>query len=259
MHLPFFSCHPIITIFCDSILPSHSGFQFKQFTVAQDKCAMKVSLDACLFGALCETNDAQRILDIGTGTGLLALMLAQRCHAQIDAVELDKDAAQQARENIINSPFHDRISVHQDSIQQFQNHCAKHSFDRIICNPPFFSQHLAGKSNQRNLARHNDSLSFADLCESINALLSNNGQAWLLLPQHEHLNFVVSANQYGLYLLKRYDIVSRQGKPSKLGVWVYSKQETPAFNSVTITIYQTDKQQYTDEFSALLADYYLKL
>ncbi|MFT5594956.1 MAG: tRNA1Val (adenine37-N6)-methyltransferase [Oceanicoccus sp.] len=240
-------------------MPNRSGFQFKQFTVAQDKCAMKVSLDACLFGALCDVNNAQRILDIGTGTGLLALMLAQRCHANIDAVELDKDAAQQATENIISSPFQDRINVHQDSIQQFQNHCAKHTYDRIICNPPFFSQHLVGNNNQRNLARHNDSLSFADLCQSINTLLTENGQAWLLLPQHEHLNFAASARQSGLYLFKRYDIVSRQGKPSKLGVWVYCKQETSHLNSASITIYQPDKPQYTAEFSALLADYYLKL
>lgn len=239
-------------------MPSHSGFQFKQFTVAQDQCAMKVSLDACLFGALCNVNDAQRILDIGTGTGLLSLMVAQRCQAKIDAVELDNKAAKQALDNVALSPFHDRIEIHNKSIQQFVLENSQSTYDTIICNPPFFSQHLLSNDKQRNLARHNHSLSFKELCESINALMSKQGEAWLLLPQHEHTHFHTCANEYGLHLSKRFNVLSREHKPSKLGIWVYQKKQQVMIEK-SLTIYQPNSQQYSDEFSSLMADYYLKL
>jgi tRNA1Val (adenine37-N6)-methyltransferase len=239
-------------------LSSHSGFQLKQFTVAQDQCAMKVSLDACLFGALCNVNDAQRILDIGTGTGLLSLMVAQRCQAKIDAVELDNNAAKQALANVALSPFHDRIEIHNKSIQQFVLQNSQPIYDTIICNPPFFSQHLLSNDTQRNLARHNHSLSFKELCESIHALMHKHGEAWLLLPQHEHNHFQTSANEYGLHLSKRFNVFSREHKPSKLGIWVYQKKQQ-AMIEKSLTIYQPNSQQYSDEFSRLMADYYLKL
>ena len=110
-----------------------SAFHFKQFSIEQDRCAMKVSLDACVFGALCETDKAEHILDIGTGTGLLSLMLAQRTHAHIDAVELDELAAQQAIQNVENSPFSKQIKVHPTNIKQFKG--AK-KYDLVVCNPP---------------------------------------------------------------------------------------------------------------------------
>lgn len=239
-------------------MPNHSGFQFKQFSVAQDQCAMKVSLDACLFGALCDVDGAQRILDIGTGTGLLSLMVAQRCNAHIDAVELDNCAAKQARQNVVLSPFSSRINIHHKSIQQFTVQNNQTKYDRIICNPPFFSQHLISQNTQRNLARHNDSLSFKELCQSISVLMDEQGEAWLLLPQHEQIHFHDHANDIGLHLTQRFNIFSRENKPSKLGIWVYKKQHQD-ITEKSLTIYQPNSQQYTQEFSNLLADYYLKL
>jgi len=218
---------------------------------------MKVSLDACLFGAVCETETAQSILDIGTGTGLLSLMLAQRSRANIQAVELDKAAAIQAQQNVINSPFHQQITVHNDSIQGY---CANHphdQFDLIICNPPFFSDHLKGSNAKRNLARHNEGLSFIDLVTCMTQCLNNHGTAWVLLPQHEHPNFLPLANQNGLYLEKHIDIYSRENKVSKLGIWVYGKQARETEQS-SITIYKGNNE-YTDTFAKLLAGYYLKL
>jgi tRNA1Val (adenine37-N6)-methyltransferase len=220
---------------------------------------MKVSLDACLLGALCSVSTAHTILDIGTGTGLLALMVAQRSHAQIDAVELDEDAAEQANGNFLASPFHSRLHIYQQSIQTFQNLTPAESYDVIICNPPFFSQHLTSENKQRNLARHNDSLSFSDLSACITKLLKPNAEAWLLLPQHEHEHFSVTAKNQGLNLIKRIDIYARQHKPSKLGIWVYSKQEVRPCITQDIIIYQENSNVYTAEFSQLLADYYLKL
>lgn len=238
---------------------SKHTFHFKQFSVQQDQCAMKVSLDACLFGALCDVTHAQTILDIGTGTGLLALMMAQKSQAIIDAVELDKEAAKQAKANFIASPFHSRLHLHNQSIQTFQDNAPLESYDMIICNPPFFSQHLAGDNKQRNLARHNDSLSFRDLSTCIEKLLKPGAQAWLLLPQHEHLNFSNTLNDLDLNLTKRIDIYARKTKPSKLGVWVYSKHTKQPIINKDVIIYQENSNTYTPEFSALLADYYLKL
>ena len=238
-------------------MPSHSGFQFKQFSVAQDQCAMKVSLDACLFGALCDVNDAQQILDIGTGTGLLSLMVAQRCLGKIDAVELDNNAAKQAQENIALSPFHDRITVHNKSIQQFTLENRQLTYDKIICNPPFFSKHLLSDDKQRNLARHNDSLSFKELCQSISVLMDEQGEAWLLLPQHEQSHLHNHANDSGLYLTQRFNIFSRENKPSKLGIWVYKKQHQ-GITEKSLPISKPNSQTYTKEFSKLLANSYLK-
>lgn len=238
-------------------MPLSNAFQFKQFTVKQDQCAMKVSLDACLFGAVCEAESAQSILDIGTGTGLLALMLAQRTQANIQAVELDIGAANQAKQNVANSPFHQQISVHNESIQNYCTHHPSHEFDLIICNPPFFSDHLKGSNAKRNLARHNEGLSFTDLIACMMQCLSNKGSAWILLPQHEHTNFHPLAIEYGLHLQKWIDIYPRKNKASKLGIWVYGKQPREA-KKTSITIY-SDNNEYTNTFSKLLASYYLKL
>lgn len=234
-------------------------FHFKQFSIAQDQCAMKVSLDACLFGAYCDTQDANMILDIGTGTGLLALMLAQKSPAHIDAIEIDKAAAQQAQENVTASPFKSRIHIHHSSIQDFQRTVQPEKYDMIICNPPFFSDHLNSQNTQRNLARHNESLSFNELASVMDQLLTDSGAAWLLLPQNEHQNFLNAAGNTALNLTKCIDIYSRKDKPSKLAIWKYSKEQNCKKTTESITIYKANNNQYSDEFSTLLADYYLKL
>ncbi|MET4758482.1 tRNA1(Val) (adenine(37)-N6)-methyltransferase [Endozoicomonas sp. NE40] len=148
---------------------SNTYFQFKQFRVDQDQCAMKVTMDACLFGALVDVEESQRILDIGTGTGLLSLMAAQRSSAHIDAVELDDDAARQARQNVAQSPWSDRITVTQSAIQQFFG--APDGYDTIICNPPFFENSLKAANDKRTMARHTESLSFSDLVQATSRLL----------------------------------------------------------------------------------------
>ena len=238
---------------------SNHTFQFKQFSVAQNQCAMKVSLDACLLGARCETADADTILDIGTGTGLLALMLAQKSTAKIDAIEIDQAAATQAQENVMTSPFKSQIQIHNKSIQSFQNTAQPNSYDLIICNPPFFSGHLSSHDPQRNLARHNNSLSFNELSLSIAYLLKTTGNAWLLLPPQEHKRFLLEANHTDLNLTKCIDIYSRKNKPSKLAIWVYSKRKDIDKTSEEILIYHENSNQYSHEFCKLLADYYLIL
>ena len=157
-------------------------FRFKQFTVYHDKCAMKVTTDACLFGAWCAEKLAHttgsRILDIGTGTGLLALMIAQQNDTLVEAVEIDSLAATQAKNNVLNTPWKDRIHIHNQDVRTFLSN----PFDVIIANPPFYEQELRGPDFQKNVAHHSESLSFKDLLASVDRLLTPDGKCYLLLP-----------------------------------------------------------------------------
>lgn len=220
---------------------------------------MKVSLDACLFGALCDVKNSTKILDIGAGTGLLSLMLAQKSQANIDAVELDTNAFLQAQDNIKQSPFSQRIKIHNKSIQAFHQEHPPNQYDTIICNPPFFSDHLKANDPQRNLARHNDTLSFHDLSNAIKTCITHSGLAWLLLPPSEHTRFEESANKNNLYLQKQILFIPRENQPSKLGVWVYGFSNPKKVGHDSITIYQNSNHQYTQDFQGYLRDFYLKL
>ena len=170
----------------------NSFFQFKQFTVHQDKCAMKVCTDACLLGAwvanklMRENTEAKKILDIGAGTGLLSLMIAQKTNLKTDAVELNADAYLQAKRNIENSLFSSKIQIYNENIKTFLENI---QYDYIICNPPFFENQLKSNSNAKNIAMHNTELSFDELIASIKKYLSKNGTAFLLLPFYEVNNF----------------------------------------------------------------------
>ena len=170
---------------------SNPYFQFKQFRVNQGQCAMKVTLDACLFGALVNVEDSRRILDIGTGTGLLSLMAAQRSSAHIDAVELDSEAAYQAQQNVDQSPWQHRLQVVHSAVQDLPTGA---QYDTIICNPPFFENSLRAPDERRNRARHTDTLSFSQLAESIDQFLENDGMAWVLLPTVSTPSFLREIN-----------------------------------------------------------------
>ncbi len=235
-----------------------SAFHFKQFSIEQDKCAMKVSLDACVFGALCQIEGAHSILDIGSGTGLLSLMMAQRSHAHIDAVELDELAAQQAIQNVENSPFSKQIKVHSTNIKQFKG--AK-KYDLVVCNPPFFSDHLKGPDAKRNQARHNDGLSFMELNGSIVEHLHENGRSWILLPSSEFENFMVGARQQGLQLDHKWLLCSRPQKAPHRVIFSLSHTSSPVSTEAdkTLCVHGEKGPEYTQAFKSLLKHYYLKL
>jgi len=220
---------------------------------------MKVSLDACLFGALCDAHNAKHILDIGTGSGLLSLMLAQRTNAEIDAVEIEPQAYSQAQKNFQNSPFASQIQPFKTSIQAFRGAQNLYKYDTIICNPPFFSNQLASQNSKRHIARHNDELSFEDLAKSIQHCLHPDGKAWLLLPPQEQQNFHAYAELESLYQHKYIKILARKNKPSKLGIFVYGKARCHSIIEKIITVYEANSSEYTQEFKGLLGDYYLKL
>jgi tRNA1Val (adenine37-N6)-methyltransferase len=176
-----------------------SYFQFKQFFIQQENCAMKVTTDACLFGAYCAERlkqNAKNILDIGTGTGLLSLMLAQKNSTSlIDAVEIEEQAALQAKQNFQQSPWIERLKIHNTSIQQF-SHTTKNQFDFIITNPPFFNNDLKSDQQNRNLALHSTALNFEELIHCIKKLLSPTGKFAVLLPYHRTAAFILLANDF---------------------------------------------------------------
>jgi tRNA1Val (adenine37-N6)-methyltransferase len=175
----------------------NSTFHFKQFSIKQEQSAMKVCTDSCLFGAYVNPVFSEHIIDIGCGTGLLSLMLAQRYDARITAIELDKEASLEAEYNIHKSPWMDRIRLIQGDIRQ--NHILNYTgkTDTLICNPPFHEHQLTGKDSRRNTAHHTNTLSFEELAKVSCSLLTDQGQAYFLIPAYASVRFknIFEANQ----------------------------------------------------------------
>ena len=188
----------------------NSWFQFQQFRVHQDRCAMKISTDAVLLGALARQHSPKRILDVGTGTGILALMLAQRFPtAWLTALEIDPDAAAQAAENCISSPFGNRITV---KLGRFQDFFEPQAFDLIVSNPAYFPNHLKSSDAKRNRALHADELPFEALLLKTKALLLPEGRFWVILPSGQAPAFLTLAEGQGLYPIQRIQVKDAPAK-----------------------------------------------
>lgn len=229
-------------------------FRFKQFTVTQENSAMKVCTDSCLFGALICPDQPVNALDIGTGTGLLSLMVAQRYpHLTIDAVEIHSGSATDARHNFSHSPFPNRIRLHECSIQEFET---EKTYDLIFSNPPFYENRLKSPHQSRNLAHHAAALSFRELAGISARLLSHEGVLWILLPPFEMARFITEARACSLGITHRYAIRHNAGKPVFREVVAFSRRHPENISPVReIIIYENDK--YSSIFAALLRDYYL--
>jgi tRNA1Val (adenine37-N6)-methyltransferase len=236
---------------------SNQHFQFKQFIIQQDRCAMKVSTDACIQGAWTPIADnVSNALDIGAGTGLLSLMLAQRkTDIYIDAIELDSDAATQAKENVILSPWKDRVEVVQGNVTLY---FFDKQYDMVICNPPFFSNSLLGDTDNRNQARHTLSLSYGNLLGVLERVLRTNGYASILLPIAEHAEWEKLLNKNGWYIHHRLLIQPKQNSQPNRIVSLCSRNEPEKIEEEKLVIY-VGQNQYTPEATALLKPFYLKL
>lgn len=231
-------------------------FQFKQFLVKQDKCGMKVCTDACILGAFAALKKGKKILDIGTGTGLLALMIAQKItKAEIEAVEIDHSAYLQAKENIQASPFASQIRIYNDSIQYFVKQHASKKYDLIVSNPPFFENHLASSKSQKHIALHNNLLSNEDLLLSVKILLAEKGEFMVLLPEYQSQILAAKALDFGLYLNQKLIIFNQPDKPVFRIIQTFSKEEK-AIEETSLLI-KNEQNEYTSEFESLLKDYYL--
>lgn len=202
-------------------------FVFKQFTVKQQQNAMKIGTDSVLLGCLAEVEHAQQILDIGTGTGLLALMCAQRSHAIIDAVEIDEQAATEARFNFNASKWSNRLNIHHQSLQNYTQTCTQ-LYDVIISNPPYFVKHnnFSIDDEQRSKARHDADLPLNDLAQYAYQLLKEDGSFWLILPTQEAQLFAAYARESRLFLKQQIEFLPKANKPVNRVIQQWCKQET---------------------------------
>jgi len=233
----------------------NSYFQCRQFRVEQGDCAMKVTTDASLLGAWAPLEDARTILDIGTGTGLLALFAAQRSEAQIDAVEVDVAAAAQARQNFNASPWSDRLTLIESDIRDFVP--ASGGYDAILCNPPFFTASTPNACDRLARARHNDALPLAELLAAIARLLNDDGRGWLLLPLPEAERVRELAGGAGLYVRHELQVRSDSRTPPHR---LILRLERRAGEGGRDEIVLYDRHPYhTEAAAALFRPYYTRL
>ena len=230
-------------------------FVFKQFKILQDKCAMKVGTDAVLLGSWINCPNAKTILDIGTGTGIIALMLAQKIGAKIDAIDIDENAFIQANENVNSSKWHDRIQIFHTSLQHFANR-SNNKYDLIVSNPPYFVDSSKASEESRTNARHTDQLPYTDLLNGVLKLLNPLGRFYVILPTKESEQFCSLAAENKLYLTKLTRVITRTDKPEKrlLMRFEFTKKE---FSEDSIIIEQDERHSYTNEYRELTKDYYL--
>lgn len=218
---------------------------------------MKVGTDGVLLGAWTEVKNAKNILDIGTGSGLIALMLAQRTNAAINAIDIDADAVLQARENTANSPFKNQIQVIEADICRFSSE-SEQTFDVIVSNPPFFKNSLEAPNAQRTLARHATENLHIEILKSAQKLLSDDGKLCVILPVLEGENMQSNAADYGLYCTNKIFVIPRKNASPKRLLLEFSRKELP-LKSSTICIETDKRHEYAPEFIELLKDYYLYL
>lgn len=234
-------------------------FQFKQFSIEQDQCAMKIGTDGVLLGAWTPIeNNPFSILDIGTGTGIIALMLAQRSEAeQIDALEIDEEAYEQATDNFENSAWNDRLFCFHAGLDEFIEE-PEDEYDLIVSNPPFYSEDYKTENSQRDLARFQDAMPFEDLIEAADLLLSEKGVFAVILPFKEEEKFINLAKEFGLFPFK---ITRVKGAPTaeiKRSLMAFSRNENTDF-TIDELIIETTRHQYTEEYTTLTKDFYLKM
>jgi len=224
-------------------------FRFKQFNVDQANCAMKINTDGVLLGALAEADKPKNILDIGTGTGVIALMLAQRFpEVQIDAVEIDEAAAQTAVRNFANSPFAGRLSLYADDFEAFLKDHQQKKYDLLISNPPFYINSLESPGKKKTLAKHADADFFCRLVTSVAKSLSENGRLWLILPIQTAELVKIIAQSVGLNLEKTTRIFSYPDSEAHRELLVFNLN-TARTDDGKFIIYDAPKiysQQYQD-------------
>lgn len=233
-----------------------TAFRFKQFSVHHDRCTMKVGTDAVLLGAWVNVNHANQMLDIGTGSGIIALMLAQRSteSVHIDAVEIEHEDALQAKENSTNSPWANRISVHEVPIQNFT---PETKYDVIVSNPPFFNNSFHPPDKKRAHTRHTVSLDFTTLLQNAVRLLEPDGKLNVILPFTEGIEFIELAKMNALHCSRKWSFRSRKEKPIERWVLEFKLRATEKEEGEII--HYQKSENWSEEYKRLTKDFYLKL
>jgi len=236
----------------------NSTFQFKQFSVKQDKCTMKVGTDGVLLGAWANVENAKNALDIGTGTGIIAIMLAQRTEKTIiHAVEIEAEACDQARENMEGTPWSDRLEAFNTPIQEHaKSH--PHQYDLIVSNPPFFTGGTFSNNQDKNSVRHTVKLPHGDLLSAVRTLLSNDGRFATILPYIEGLRFQELAKTYNLYMTKVMEVKPGKDKSVERLLMQFEREEKP-LEKEELIIQQDGANAWTEEYVALTGDFYLHM
>lgn len=229
-------------------------FSFKQFTIYQDKAAFKVGTDGVLLGAVADISKAGSVLDIGSGSGLIALMLAQRTEAMITAIEPEPDSYLQTKENVDQSKWNDRIKVIHTDLQNFNP--GEKKFDLIVTNPPYFINSLKNPDGRKSTARHNDSLTSGDILEGSLRLMNEDGRLQLILPYVEGNIFIAEAAGYGLYCNSIIKIRPLPSSEIRRLILSFSKtRKDPVEKFLTI---EHGRHEFTEEYKSLTKEFYLK-
>ncbi len=236
-------------------------FQFKQFNIKQERTAMKVGTDGVLLGAWVPLiNNPYNILDIGAGTGLISLMLAQRSTAeQIDAIEIDEEAYEECVENFEASPWGDRVFCYHADLEEYTDELfeEQEEYDLIVSNPPFYSENYSSGNPQRDQARFQEALPFDQLIECSQALLSQNGIFAVIIPFKEEESFIQLAQSVGLFPLKITRVKGNPNTEVKRSLLAFTRiQQNPLINELVIEI---ERHNYTPEYIELTKDFYLNM
>ena len=233
-------------------------FKFKEFTVNQDRCAMKIGTDGVLLGALTSVDhNPYNVLDIGAGTGILSLMIAQRCHAdQIEAIEIDDDAFEQCAENFENSPWADRLFCFHASLLEYIE-AVDEKFDLIICNPPFYSEDYKTKDSARDIARFSDAMPLEHIIFAVINFLSEKGKFSIVLPFKDEEKYIEEASLIGLFPNRILRVRGNEKSEIKRSLIEFSYLESPI--KISELIIETERHQYTEDYINLTKDFYLKM
>lgn len=237
---------------------ANSYFQFKQFKIVQDRCAMKVGTDGVLLGAWTPVEGVSTVLDIGTGTGLIALMLAQRnSSAVIEAIDIEEAAVIQAQENVKASPWPERIKVLLQDVKAVPDHW-KGRFDCVVSNPPYFANALKCPDSSRMLARHTTGLDFVSLAKAAAFLLSKEGAFSVILPADAYADFVASCLHEGLHLQRVLWVHTKPDNPAKRVLMIFVRSIVADTMQEHLVV-EITRHVYSPEYVELLKDFYLKL
>ena len=230
-------------------------FFFKKFGLFHHRSTMKIGTDAIILGRWVEVSEDDDVLDIGTGCGLLPLMLAQKGIKSADAVEIDRDSFEEAAQNFRNSAWNSQLLAINEDVKEYSNHCAK-KYDLIVSNPPFYFGDNIPEKEKKGLARHTNTLSYKDLLVSVKKLIKPNGRFVLVLPAIESKTFLKEAENQGFYLEKEMKIVPIEGKePNRINMQLVVNQ-VDSIKSETFILRNPD-HSFTKDYKEFLKDYYL--
>jgi tRNA1Val (adenine37-N6)-methyltransferase len=231
-------------------------FRLKQFSISDDQCTMPIGSDVILLGCAVDAETAGRVLDIGTGSGVLVIMIAQKSGAQIDGIDIHEPSIQQALENVRNCPWHDRIRVYHSSLQEFKL-AHPGEYDLIVSNPPFYTNSLKGLDKKKNLARHADTLTYEELIVASDYMLKSGGRFSLILPYHISKRFKELALLNGLYCNKNLLIRPKADKDVNRIIMEFGTTRKHLATISTELVIRHEDDTYTREYMEFTREYYL--